>query len=174
MLELEDTFSTIMVTADSDKHEIVPECVLNYFRKNLELFRNALEIKRILGMETCLHEVVEIMDELQAAGGEEVDIDEVVNSVKAWADMKLRDLIKDIDLSGDEVLTLLNQGMTAKLERIFDDVLSEARSMIKKRSGVEFDPFIKSYPLKIDQREVERVKRLEAASRNLREQSKVK
>ncbi|BAZ99747.1 endonuclease MutS2 [Methanothermobacter sp. EMTCatA1] len=169
MLELEDTFSTIMVTADSDKHEIVPECVLNYFRKNLELFRNALEIKSMLGMETCLHEVVEIMDELQAAGDEEVDIDEVVNSVKAWADTKLRDLIKDIDLSGDEVLTLLNQGMTAKLERIFDDVLSEARSMIRKRSGVEFDPFIKSYPLKIDQREVERVKRLEAASRNLRE-----
>ncbi|WP_048176287.1 endonuclease MutS2 [Methanothermobacter sp. CaT2] len=168
MIDLEDTFNTVMVTADSERHEIVPEDVLGYFRANIDLLRGALEIKRILGMETCLDEVVAIMDDLGNLEEEEVDIDEAVNSVKAWADSELRNLIKDIDLKGEEVLALLNQGMTGKLERIFNDVLKKACEMIKRKTGVEFDPFIKSYPLKIDQRELERVKRLESASRNIR------
>ena len=168
-LDIEDAFNIIMVSSDSSEHEIVPESVLNYFRRNLDLLRNALELKRMLGMETCLEEVMAIMDDVEGLAAGEVDIEDAVNSVKAWADSRLRELIKNVDLHGDEVLTLLNQGMTGKLEKIFDEVLGEARDRIRKLTGVDFDPFIRSYPLKIDQRELDRVIKLESSSRYLKE-----
>ena len=38
----------------------------------------------------------------------------------------LEEAIKKVDLSGQEVLDLLNKGMSPKIQEIFDEILKEA------------------------------------------------
>ena len=87
-----------------------------------------------------------------------MDIDKIVNEVKVYGDKKIKSEIKNIDLEGDEVLDLLNHEMPSKLEDIFDDILSKLTDMIYEKTSINFDPFLKKYPLEIDESELQRVK----------------
>jgi dsDNA-specific endonuclease/ATPase MutS2 len=158
-LVLDDDSNIIMVSKDSEVLEIVPESVLNYFTHNKSILTQVLELRNLLKKETVLEEVVEILNELEDLKIEDVDFDKIVNSAKKGADEEIKSSVKNVDLKGDEVLALLNQGMTIKIEKIFDEVISKARSTIKTNTGIEFDPFMRTYPLEIDEIELERVKK---------------
>lgn len=97
----------------------------------------------------------------------EVDFDKSVNSAKKRADDEIKSAVKNVDLKGDEVLALLNQGMTGKIEKIFDEVISKARADIKLDTSTEFDPFLRTYPLEIDDAELERVKKQDLSKRQI-------
>lgn len=158
-IELDNTFNVVMVTSDSLDYEIVPETVLSYFYTNYDLLSSILKIKKILGRESVVGEVIEILDSLQSSKVDESVFDEAVESAKIKADKKLKDSIKRIDLKGDEILALMNEGMPSKIQKIFDEVIKEARDEIKEKTGSSFDPFIQKYPVEIDYRELERIKK---------------
>ena len=107
------------------------------------------------------------MNELEDLKYKEVDFDKSVNSAKKRADDEIKSSVKNVDLKGDEVLALLNQGMTDKIEKIFDEVISKARADIKLDTGTEFDPFLRTYPLEIDDAELERVKKQELSKKQI-------
>jgi DNA mismatch repair protein MutS2 len=162
-LAMDDASNLIMVNKESDILEIVPETVLAYFRENESIFEQVLKLRKILGRKTVLQEVHDILQELKELKIKEIDFDQAVNSAKDRADEEIKKAIKNVDLKGDEVLALLNQGMPDKIEKIFDEVISKARSDIYSNTGTEFDPFFRTYPLEIDQKELERVKKLEVS-----------
>ncbi|WP_414468269.1 MutS-related protein [Methanobacterium sp. ACI-7] len=166
-IELDDAYNVAMVTSDSIEHEIVPETVLSYYYTNYDLLSNVLKIKNILERNSVIGEVIEILDSLESAKVDESIFDSAVEDAKKKADTKLKDSIKQVDLKGDEVLALMNEGMPSKIQNIFDDVIKEAKDEIKEKTGCSFDPFIQKYPIEIDDHEVERVKRQEIARQHL-------
>ncbi len=162
-LAMDDASNLIMVNKESDILEIVPETVLAYFRENESIFEQVMKLRKILGKKTVLEEVLTILSELKELKIKEVDFDKSVHSAKDRADEEIKKAIKNVDLKGDEVLALLNQGMPDKIEKIFDEVISKARADIHSDTGTEFDPFFRTYPLEIDEKELERIKKLETS-----------
>ena len=157
-LDFGDMSNLIMINKDAPVHQLVPEVILDYFRENRDLFERVSKIKGILGEETVLEDIGHILDELEMYKVKEVDLDEIVNNERVCIDMQLKERIQNIDLEGDEILDLLNNALPAKLEEIFNEILSKSKETIKAESGISFDPFIKKYPIEIDDAEVERVK----------------
>jgi DNA mismatch repair protein MutS2 len=166
-IELDDMYNVAMVTGDSLDFEIVPETVLSYFYTNYDLLVNVLKIKNILGRESSIGEVIQILDSLESSKVDESIFDASVEEAKKKADEKLKESIKQVDLKGDEVLALMNEGMPAKIQNIFDGVIKEAKDEIKEKTGCSFDPFIQKYPVEIDYHELERVKKQEVAKQHI-------
>ena len=166
-IELDGMYNVAMVTGDSSEFEIVPETVLSYFYTNYDLLVNILKIKNILGCKSAMDEVIELLDSLESTKVDENIFDASVEDAKKKADEKLAESIKKVDLKGDEVLALMNEGMPAKIQNIFDEVIKEAREEIKEKTGCSFDPFIQKYPVEIDYQELERVKKQEIARQHI-------
>ncbi|MDO9043986.1 MAG: helix-hairpin-helix domain-containing protein [Methanobacteriaceae archaeon] len=166
-LALDEQENVVMVSKDSEILEIIPESVLNYFTHNKSILTQVLELRNLLKKETVLDETIKILNELEELKYKEVDFDKSVNSAKKRADDEIKSAVKNVDLKGDEVLALLNQGMTGKIEKIFDEVISKARADIKLDTSTEFDPFLRTYPLEIDDAELERVKKQDLSKRQI-------
>ena len=58
LLEFESQ-NIAMVNNSSETYEIVPQVVLQYYKKNYQIMENALKIKKILGRESVLGDVLE-------------------------------------------------------------------------------------------------------------------
>lgn len=175
IIELEDVFNVTMVNYDAQDYEIVPDVVLSYFMENYDLMLNILKIKELLGRKSALKNVIDILDSLKSAEVNERIFDDAVDMAKTKADLKLKEAIKNVDLKGDEVLALLNEGMPKKIQQIFDEVIKEAREEIKEKTGCQFDPFIPKYPIEVDEKELDRIKNQELAKRKINEfENKVK
>ncbi len=168
ILELDETSNLVMVNCDSEDLEIIPEIVLSYYHKNQALLENILKIRQILQYPSVLGDVLRIMDSIETSPIDEKVFDTAVNQAKDQADRKLEEAIKKVDLSGEEVLDLLNKGMSPKIQEIFDEILKEAFKKIKEYTGISFDPFIQKYPLEIDEQELERVKKREIGKKEVK------
>ncbi|MGC9517796.1 MAG: MutS-related protein [Methanomicrobiales archaeon] len=169
LLEFDDIQHITMVSSDSKDFEIVPEVILSYFYENYELLKNILKIKKILGYDSILSEVLKILDSVEVDSIDENIFDKAVEDAKSKADRMLEKSIKKIDLSGEEVLSLMNEGLPEKIQTIFDNVINQVKIDIKEETGCTFDPFILKYPVEIDYHELERVKRNEIAKKNVSE-----
>jgi hypothetical protein len=159
ILDIDETPNMVMVGVDRDDLEIVPETVLSYYQDNLPLMENILSIRKILGYKSVLYDVLDVLKSLKSLQMNERDFDKSVERAKEKADKKLEKEIRKVDLSGEEVLELLNKDMPPQIQLIFDNTLKEAKEDIKKETGVIFDPFIQKYPLEIDLQELKRVKK---------------
>ncbi|NYB51645.1 MAG: endonuclease MutS2 [Methanobacteriaceae archaeon] len=168
LLELDDTSNLTMVSGEAEDLEIIPEIVLSYYQDNHELLENILKIRNILGYESVLGDVLELLNSLKSSKVDEKSFDDAVNHAKEKADKKLKEAIKKVDLSGEEVLDLLNKDMPPKIQEIFDRTLKETMEEIKDKTGVSFDPFIRKYPLEIDWQELERVKKNEIGKKQVK------
>jgi DNA mismatch repair protein MutS2 len=167
IMEFEDAYNITMVNNESEAFEIVPNTILSYFKENYDLLHNILKIKEILGRKSIIKEVLDILDSLESVDVDETVFDRAVESAKEKSDSKLKDAIKKVDLKGDEVLNLLNEEMPSKIQKIFDEVMKDARDEIKEETGCAFDPFIQKYPVEIDYSELERVKKQEMSKKQV-------
>lgn len=161
VLELDETSNIAMISADVEDIQIVPEIVLSYYHENKALLENILKIRDILGYKSVLGDVLTTLNSLESSRVDENAFEGAINRAKEKADEKLKNAIKNVDLSGEEVLEILNKDMPPKIQVIFDEILKGAKENIKEETGVSFDPFIQKYPLEIDEQELERVKRQE-------------
>lgn len=148
----------IMINKEAETYQIVPETILDYFKENLTLFKTVSEIRNLRSMNSVCDDVEIILEELDKYKKEEIDLDEIVGNEKVNIDYALKKEIERIDLQGNEILELLNNELPPKIEKIFEDILSKSKENIKSQSGIDFDPFIKKYPIEIDDVEIERVK----------------
>ena len=65
--------------------------------------------------------------------------------------------IKQVDLEGDEILNLLNNNFPPKISKIFDEIINKRKEIIREKTGMSFDPYLRTYPIQIDESEIERV-----------------
>ena len=122
------------------------------------------KIQKIRNKETVLGEIFPILDEINIIDKSEVDIEKIVNSLKKDMDDELEEAIKQVDLEGDEILNLLNNNFPPKIDKIFEEIIRKRKEIIKDSWGFSFDPFIKKYPIEIDDGEIQRIQ-LEQASK---------
>ena len=158
ILDFEGMPNLVMINIDENDYEIVPEKIINFFTQNQEIFEKVHEIQKIRNKESVLGEIIPIIDEINIIDKKEVDIDELVNALKYEMDEELEKSIKNIDLEGDEILNLLNNNFPPKISKIFDDIISKRKAIIKEKTGMDFDPYLRKYPIEIDEQEIERVK----------------
>lgn len=164
ILDLEGMPNVVMVSIDEKDYEIVPDKIINFFITNKELFEKVHEIQKIRNKETVLGDIIPIIEEVHANKQKDVDIDELVNRLKKDMDNELETAIQDVDLKGDEILNLINNKFPPKINEIFDEIINKRKKIIKEKTGLDFDPYLKKYPIEIDEMEVERVK-LEQSSK---------
>ena len=157
MLDFEGMPNVIMCSIDDKDYEIVPEKIINFFIQNKELFSRVHEIQKIRNKDSILGEIMPIIDELNIIDKREVDIEELVFSLKDEMDTELEKSIKQVDLEGDEILNLLNNNFPPKISKIFDEIISKRKDIIKDKTGMSFDPYLRTYPIQIDEREIQRV-----------------
>lgn len=175
LIDVGDAAHVAMVSNSSPDYEIVPDTVLSFFYENYSLLQNICKIKEILGRETVIKDVLDVLDSPGSAHFDEDLFDQTVDDARKKGDEKLKEAIKQVDLQGEEILDLLNRDMPSKLQKIFDEVIKEARQDIKDKTGCSFDPFIQKYPIEVDELELDRVKRQEIAKKNVAEfEEKVK
>lgn len=164
VLDFEGIPNLVMISINEQDYEMVPEKIINFFTENEELFKRVYEIQNIRNNETILGEIFPILEEINIMDKTEVDIEKLVNSLKKDMDDELEASIKQVDLEGDEILNLLNNNFPAKIDKIFDEIISKRKRIIKEECGFDFDPFIKKYPIEIDESEIQRIS-LEQASK---------
>ena len=164
ILDFEGMPNLVMINIEENDYEIVPEKIINFFIQNQDIFQRVHEIQKIRDKESILGEIIPIIDEINIVDKKEVDIDELVNTLKHEMDEELEKSIKNIDLEGDEILNLLNNNFPPKISKIFDDIISKRKEIIKEKTGIDFDPYLRKYPIEIDEQEIERVK-LERSSK---------
>ena len=157
ILDFEGMPNVIMISIDDNDYEIVPEKTINFFIQNKDLFERVYEIQKIRNKDTVLGEIMPIIDELNIIDKREVDIEELVLSLKDEMDDELEKSIKQVDLEGDEILNLLNNNFPPKISKIFDDIISKRKEIIREKTGMSFDPYLRTYPIQIDESEIERV-----------------
>lgn len=167
LIDLGDATNVAMVTNQSQDYEIVPDTVLSFFKENYSLLKNIYKIKEILGRKSNIKDVLDILDSIESRQFDESCFNTAVDQAKKKADIKLKEAIKSVDLKGEEILDLLNKDMPGKIQKIFDEVIKQARAGIKEDTGCSFDPFIQKYPLEVDETELERVKKQENARQNV-------
>ncbi|HTX61882.1 MAG TPA: endonuclease MutS2 [Methanobacterium sp.] len=175
LIDMGDAAHVAMVNNSSKEYEIVPDTVLAFFKENYSLLSYIYDIKKLLGRSSVVGDVLAVLDSLDSVHFDEDVFDQAVDDAKKKSDQKLKEAIKQVDLRGEEILDLLNRDMPGKIQKIFDEVIKEARIDIKEKTGCSFDPFIQKYPIEVDEEELERVKKQEIARKNVQEfEDKVK
>ena len=104
ILDFEGMPNLIMINIDENDYEIVPEKIINFFIQNKDLFLRVHEIQKIRNKDSVLGEIIPIIDELNIIDKREVNIEELVFSLKDDMDDELEKSIKNVDLEGDEIL----------------------------------------------------------------------
>ena len=157
ILDFEGMPNLIMINIEENDYEIVPEKIINFFIQNKELFSRVHEIQKIRNNESVLGEIIPIIEELNIIDKREVDIEKLVYSLKDDMDNELEKSIKTVDLEGDEILNLLNNNFPPKISKIFDEIINKRKEIIREETGLSFDPFLRTYPIEIDDNEIQRV-----------------
>ncbi len=157
ILDFEGMPNLIMINIDDNDYEIVPEKIIDFFIQNKDLFTRVHEIQKIRNNDSVLGEIIPLLDELNIIDKREVNIEEVVYSLKDDMDEELEKCIKHVDLEGDEILNLLNNNFPPKISKIFDEIINKRKEIIREKTGMRFDPFLRTYPITIDDSEIERV-----------------
>lgn len=164
ILDFEGMPNLVMISINEQDYEIVPEKIIDFFTTNEKLLKRVYKIQKIRNRETVLGEIFPILDEINIIDKSEVDIENIVNSLKKDMDDELEEAIKHVDLEGDEILNLLNNNFPPKIDKIFEEIIRKRKEIIKDACGFSFDPFIKKYPIEIDDEEIQRIQ-LEQASK---------
>lgn len=157
ILDFEGMPNVIMINIEEEDYEIVPEKIINFFIQNRDLFTRVHEIQKIRNKDSVLGDIIPIIEEVNIIDKREVNIEELVNSLKDDMDSELEKSIKQVDLEGDEILNLLNNNFPPKISKIFDKIINKRKEIIREKTGLNFDPFLRTYPIQIDEREIQRV-----------------
>lgn len=166
-----DATNIVTISNSSPDHEIQPNILLEYFKQNRDTLENVCQLRQYLGLETCIDEVLDVLDNIKIENKNKIALDETIEEIKDHANDTINQQIKNIELEGDEVLQLLSHdgNLPPKIMTIFNDVLDEAREKLGNKTGLLFDPFIIKYPLEIDYNEVRRIQEKTIANIHLKE-----
>lgn len=166
-----DATNIVTISNSSPDHEIQPNILLEYFKQNRDTLENVCQLRQYLGLETCIDEVLDVLDNIKIENKNKIALDETIEEIKDHANDTINQQIKNIELEGDELLQLLNHdgNLPPKIMTIFNDVLDEAREKLGNKTGLLFDPFIIKYPLEIDYNEVRRIQEKTIANIHLKE-----
>ena len=158
-LDLTRLENVVTIPSGAQDYEMVPQVVLDFYTSNRDLLGTVAEISSMLGMNSACADVIGALDKVR---GRQVDfraIEKAVLQVRDEMNAELRRHAAELQLSGDEVLEVLGQGVPKKVREIFSSVLSTGRSRLRALTGYDHSPFMMKYPVEVDELELEKVRR---------------
>ncbi|ELZ87318.1 DNA mismatch repair protein MutS-like protein, MutS3 [Haloferax elongans ATCC BAA-1513] len=207
VIVLDESFAGIDVDGDvrvlpdaaERTHEVVPERLLTFFAENREALVAAAEVHDAAGIDPpcdldALRDALSRLDddgtivgddELQRLTAAVDDIDAAVSTAESVANDRLRDVIRerDVTIEGTDFLSLVEQGarvdslLSRELEDEFDEALAAARDHFVESLGLrpgEADltdrvfPENPSFPLEHEEEAVSRLRTELKAARDRR------
>ncbi len=164
-----ETGNIISVSNKSPDHEIQPNIILEFFKQNKEVLENVYNLRKYLHLDSCIDEVLNLLDNINVTSESTVKLIDVVEEVTKKTNDVIKEEIKHVDLSGDEVLELLNnENLPPKIMKIFDKHLDVAKDEIYEKTSQYVDAFIIKYPLEIDYNELMRIEESANANSHLK------
>ncbi|PKK85455.1 MAG: DNA mismatch repair protein MutS [Thermoplasmata archaeon HGW-Thermoplasmata-1] len=153
-LDVSGLDNIVMVPSGCKSFEMAPESVLSFFASNLSLMENIAVLSGHLGRESVSRRVMEILGNLKKEDINTADLERKVQGITDLMNDRLSERMKNIQLSGSDVLQVMGQGMPAAVKAVYDDVIREGSAKLRSIGlNVSITP---SYPLKIEEDELER------------------
>jgi len=120
---------------------------------------------------SALVEAVEMTRELVPGGGrggtdgdvpgeEKKNLLQAAEEIREDLNRRIRDAVEYLNIAGGEILQLMSGGaMPLKLSSVLDGILAAGREELRGVTGVDCAAFLRSYPVSLDNDEIERVER---------------
>jgi hypothetical protein len=151
--------NVVTVPTGARDYEMVPQVVLDHFTANRELWARVAEIRSILGQKSVCTAIGAALEKVRGRQLDFRTVEKAVLQVRDELNAELRAHASELQLSGDEVLEVLGQGVPRKVRDIFTRALAAGRARMREISGHDIAPFEMKYPVEVDDRELERVRR---------------
>lgn len=165
--DLVDAANVEPVSDEGEHWRVAPDSILSFFRENYRTLDATAELLSMTGDGEHCQRAVELVDGLRALETEPSDVRGVVEEEREEASRRIYDDVKDLSLSGSEVLESMGDGVPGPVSEAMDRHLTEAEDRVRKRLGISISPFTRGFPLGVDEDEVVRAeRRLEAGSQS--------
>ena len=151
--------NVVTVPSGARDYEMVPGVVLDWFTANRGLLGTVAELRSMLGQKSVCTDIVAALDRIKGRQLDFRTVEKAVLQVRDEMNAELRRHAKELQLSGDDVLEVLGQGVPKKVRDIFSRVLSAGRTRLKELSGFDHSPFLMKYPVEVDDSALEKVRR---------------
>jgi len=159
-LDLSGVENVVSLPFTTEKGALVPEATLQFFTENRPLWETALEIQEILGMKSCLRDVLTTLEKLQTREVDFAPVEHLVNQVAEDMNREIKVRTSTLSLTGDEVMAMMSGQTPKKILQMQTDVLRMGRERIMRETGEDFAVFRDGYPVKVDDELLEERKRL--------------
>jgi DNA mismatch repair protein MutS2 len=151
--------NVVTVPSGAKDFEMVPSVVLDFFTANRDLLATIAELRSVLGMRSVCADILGTLDRVRDRQVDFRVIEKAVLQVRDEMNAELKRHASELQLTGDEVLEVLGQGVPRKVREVFSRVLVEGRSRLAALTGYDRSPFLMKYPIEVDATELEKVRR---------------
>lgn len=86
----------VSISNDSPDYEIQPNIILEYYKHNRSTLENVFELRRYLGLDSCIDEVLDALDEIKVETKNKIAIDEVIDEIKEQINERLKKRLKKL------------------------------------------------------------------------------
>ncbi|MBS1263022.1 MAG: DNA-binding protein MutS2 [Methanonatronarchaeales archaeon] len=151
---------------DEGEHwRVVPDSVLSFYRENLSTIDAAGRCLALLGEGDACLSAVEALNRLRGVETDPSDVRGAVERLREETSRKIYEDVAELSLSGSEVLESMGRGVPGAVREAMDGRISEAEEELRRETGVDFSPFLREFPLGVDDAELEAAEReLEACT----------
>jgi len=158
-LDLTRLENVVTIPSGARDFEMVPEVALDFFTVNSELLATVSELRSLLGAGSACTGAVALLDKVRRRQVDFRTVERAVLQVRDEMNAELRRHAGELQLSGDEVLEVLGQGIPRKVRDIYSRVLATGRARLKALTGYDHSPYIMKYPVEVDEEELGKVRR---------------
>ncbi len=154
-----DLENVLEVDGSGDAAEFAPEAVLAWFEGNRSAIEAAAGLAALFGRAHRSGEAIDLLSESARAAATPATLRQAVAEAHEILQADLRRRLAEVQLRGDELMGGTGDRLPAAVRAAVTAALQEARSVLRSRTGHDFQPFTATLPVEVDDAEVERVER---------------
>jgi DNA mismatch repair protein MutS2 len=154
--DLGDLQNVHEVPGSASLAEVCPEAVIAWFAQNRGCISACAELATLLGRPHKAGEAMQSLEEATRQRLTPATLRKAVEEVRKELDVRLRERVAGLQLSGIDLLDTLGRRLPAPLQRVMDAVLAEGRRQVQERTGQSFQPFLAGSPVTLDEEELSR------------------
>ncbi len=150
--------NAIDVPADAPLAALCPHSILDAFAHNQAAIQACAQLAELLDRPSVASQALEHSIQSASTTMDAATIRRNVDTIKTSLDAQLEALVSDLQLSGPDMLRAMSKGaLPSALQGPTQQVLTQARNLLREATGIAFQPYTAGLPLGIDEDEIERV-----------------
>lgn len=151
---------------DTGEHwRAAPDSVISLYAENYGTLEATGRVLDYFGSGGACREAASTVDRLNQIDSTSADLDKSVRGLRDGATSEVYRELEDTSIEGREVLESLGreEGLPSPVAEVMEEKIRRAERELRGEFGLELSPFVKEFPLGIDEEELQRAKaRLDA------------